>query len=756
MSSFTFSSLLDSLADKRAKFQIEKQAVNDLIYNATRNKFQGKEFFDAVVLSGAPANNQPINEGEMDRLIALKVRPLDIHNFALPDPCNVQCVSEKQRLMALHPTAYQVIGAVSTDAIPEFGSVVECYWQDGPARGGRMRGLRWRIKVGSQVGFYDFKCDDLSSLVSDFTYNQLLGDQVTYIDFNRNEYKGEEYPNAVEFMKILKNSGHFGAASDAFFAALAANAEAESSLGRAKNDPKLNWVVGDKVGVSDGSERTNRSINGWCSHGYWQMNVCPPRAEGSLFAEKIGADMTTEEGKKKFVKAVNNHAVLFPWLSTRLNEISKIDRLRTSSIAPHRDTAGSAEELGDAICRYWEKPASADTSAKRRGARAVEIFEQYRAQVSSGQPLSERATEAAAMVESDASTDSATVSSAPTTAPSFLMSIFNKIKVINPDDVASVSLSPPPSLDATATPTEVKNLIKTNEVPNSTFCGKLDESAPRFEYAPCETAFLQNDNNAFVVLGRDRPASLASGYGGQGATGAGMIDLVAGRLSSTRSVIGFKRRDKKTLTGNNFAADAARVYISQMANIDEYFGLPDAKPFQIMSSTARSAVGAKADHVRIIGRNDVKIYAGRMKGWTGFANSFGGINRGEPNSQGGQIDNTQCHIYLMGGGSEQVQPLVRGENLKEYLLLKEEQNREQDEVVVNILLQLIALSSALVPVLGPAAVENIKSNFEDIINKIFKNINSEIQKIQAFGLNLGPTTLTNDEKCILSKNVFTS
>ena len=326
------------------------------------------------------------------------------------------------------------------------------------------------------------------------------------------------------------------------------------------------------------------------------------------------------------------------------------------------------------------------------------------------------------------------------------MTLLNKTKVINLDDVSDVYLSPPPSLGATDTPKEVKRAIKANEIPNSTFCGKLDESVPSFEYAPCETRFLEGENNSFIVLGRDRPASLASGYGGQGATGAGMIDLVVGRLASSRSILGFKRKDKKTLTGNNFAADAARVYISQMSNIDEYFGLPNAEPFQLIPSTARSGIGVKADHVRIVGRSDVKIYAGRMKGWTGFANSFG---KGEPNSQGGPIDSTQCHIYLMGGGSKKVQPMVRGENLKEYLLLKEEQNRDQDEVMMNVLIQLLQLMSALTPIIGPAASDNIKKNLTDLTNRIFNNINTEIDKMNHFGLSIGSSEITNDEKTYL-------
>ena len=43
------------------------------------------------------------------------------------------------------------------------------------------------------------------------------------------------------------------------------------------------------------------------------------------------------------------------------------------------------------------------------------------------------------------------------------------------------------------------------------------ESVPKFISADNSTV-LKNNHNAFLVLGKDRPASLASGYGGAGAT----------------------------------------------------------------------------------------------------------------------------------------------------------------------------------------------------------------------------------------------
>ena len=97
-----------------------------------------------------------------------------------------------------------------------------------------------------------------------------------------------------------------------------------------------------------------------------------------------------------------------------------------------------------------------------------------------------------------------------------------------------------------------------------------------------------------------------------------MIDLVVGRNSANiiRDVEG-----AVVTTNPSFKKDAARVYITQKAkNIDEYFDLelvgPPLLPIRKNSSVNtsppndRSAVGIKADDVRIIARESIKIVTG--------------------------------------------------------------------------------------------------------------------------------------------------
>jgi len=151
------------------------------------------------------------------------------------------------------------------------------------------------------------------------------------------------------------------------------------------------------------------------------------------------------------------------------------------------------------------------------------------------------------------------------------------------------------------------------------------EPEPNYNAASGERVYKHK--NSYIVLGKDRHASLKSATVGSGAS---MIDLVAGRGSSHRPVRKkFGSTPDKDVTMNpNFFNDAARIYISQRADIDYYFGIAAER---IDDKDARSGIGLKADCVRIVGRRNIKIV-------TGKATAKGHGSDGELNSQGGKID----------------------------------------------------------------------------------------------------------------------
>ena len=198
------------------------------------------------------------------------------------------------------------------------------------------------------------------------------------------------------------------------------------------------------------------------------------------------------------------------------------------------------------------------------------------------------------------------------------------------------------------TPPDIQKMIRKGTPPGR-FCTALMEEFPQREEAGCEKPWY-GLNNSHIILGRDRDASLASGKGGDGATKCGMIDLVAGHLSGLGS-----KSHGDILSGPNFALDAARIYITQKGNIDQQFALFLGNS-RVKNTDNASGIGIKADHRRVIGRQSVKIYAGKGN-WEG-AGFFG-----EPNSNGGQIQTGSGTIELIAGNYLDIQPAVKGKNL---------------------------------------------------------------------------------------------
>ena len=111
-----------------------------------------------------------------------------------------------------------------------------------------------------------------------------------------------------------------------------------------------------------------------------------------------------------------------------------------------------------------------------------------------------------------------------------------------------------------------------------------------------------------IVFGRDRHTREGlSGYGGRGCTAAGSIDIVVGS--------GGPEPTHGEIVGPNFFTDAARIYLTQRGDIDAYFALPTDVTNGVLPAENRSGIGIKADGVRIIGREGVRIYTNtRTKG----------------------------------------------------------------------------------------------------------------------------------------------
>jgi|10_taG_2_1085330.scaffolds.fasta_scaffold00052_15 hypothetical protein len=180
------------------------------------------------------------------------------------------------------------------------------------------------------------------------------------------------------------------------------------------------------------------------------------------------------------------------------------------------------------------------------------------------------------------------------------------------------------------------------------FCGAGPAGpSPTYVERDCENKPpLKNNYGSYICLTKDNMGPRKHGYGGKGDTNCAAIDLVVGR-GACKNVGNDKAVDPLPMD------DAARIYISEKSDIDEYFRLPNGG---IGNAKTRSAVLIKADGIRVIGREGIKLV-------TGVATAE------ERNSQTGECARHGIELISMyedgldKNGVPLLQPLVKGDNL---------------------------------------------------------------------------------------------
>ena len=167
---------------------------------------------------------------------------------------------------------------------------------------------------------------------------------------------------------------------------------------------------------------------------------------------------------------------------------------------------------------------------------------------------------------------------------------------------------------------------------------------------------IENRHNSAIVLGRDYK------YGPMNDTNVGSVDIAVGRIGNTDGSTppgyypdGCGTRSK--LDELSAVADSARVYLSQKTDIDRMFGItgPESK-----LSNNRSAVGIKADAVRVISRDPAAGINLIVRQDTI------GIRPGK-NSVGGKTAAPLGGVSLYGTGDEPLDNMVKSKPLAEAL-----------------------------------------------------------------------------------------
>tara|TARA_Y100000114_G_C11763794_1_gene331743 strand:- start:1132 stop:2250 length:1119 start_codon:yes stop_codon:yes gene_type:complete len=229
----------------------------------------------------------------------------------------------------------------------------------------------------------------------------------------------------------------------------------------------------------------------------------------------------------------------------------------------------------------------------------------------------------------------------------------------------------------------------------------LSEPNPAYPLRPGEIIGAKGNNNTLIVMGRDRnpfgPSKRTTPHGSEenpnvkSATNsdvsgfsdhmaAGAIDIIVGRgapfplekisngynpdglppLYTTRNPVWLKGSEQKLIKNlgtpqqklvdhPGYIMDAARIYISQMCQIDDYFKTKPKKIGLADDEGPHSAIMIKADKLRLHSRRDIRIIAG------GDADAEGQYY----DSNGYKISEAPGKIHLVIGNNKFSQKRVR-------------------------------------------------------------------------------------------------
>lgn len=233
------------------------------------------------------------------------------------------------------------------------------------------------------------------------------------------------------------------------------------------------------------------------------------------------------------------------------------------------------------------------------------------------------------------------------------------------------------------------------------------EDIPEFLAADAEHVI--SNANSYIVLGRDRPSSKISGYGGIGATGAHSIDLVVGRKAPGAEP------NQRVLVDPMFKYDAARIYIAERTDIDDNFNLTNGS---IGPSRNLSAIGLKADAIRIIGdEGGIKLVTR--------------VNEKNTNNQ--TISKINGIELIAGNNDKDLQPMVKGTNLVELLNNILKQINSLNGIVVSLIKSQTVFEAALLahvhppgspsPVLPAPVALKLSQNTQQISKGVIQKAN---------------------------------
>lgn len=161
------------------------------------------------------------------------------------------------------------------------------------------------------------------------------------------------------------------------------------------------------------------------------------------------------------------------------------------------------------------------------------------------------------------------------------------------------------------------------------------------EHIKTDAERVEQHGDVYIIYGKDRPSDRTSGYGGTGDQKSHSLDIVVGKTTDEFDPDQPERR----FVNPDFESDAVRIYLSQKSDVDENFKISGDRT----ESVGKSCVGIKADHIRIVSREAIKIVTGTDS----------------KNSRGGDINKRSGVEIIADNNVEKLQPMPLGRNVSE-------------------------------------------------------------------------------------------
>lgn len=186
-----FTAFHNAMMDPASYSSFQKEMNLKAVEQVFFNSLAGKLSFEALVLP-EDINSSKVFDGKR----AVRIRPLGIHDFIIPEPCSFTDPNTIKTVLSLHPVAYPdndvpLIEQPEGNGQVSFNSrIVECFFKNGPQSSGKLRGLTYRLRrEGSSSVIINTDC--LGGNVE----NDPKGPTETQRAFTEGNYKPYENPN---------------------------------------------------------------------------------------------------------------------------------------------------------------------------------------------------------------------------------------------------------------------------------------------------------------------------------------------------------------------------------------------------------------------------------------------------------------------------------------------------------------------------------------------------------------------------------